>query len=88
MVSPLAPPMALNVGVLSPVKLSVADVPVSEAFNRSSPVGAVGAVPSIEIGSPEEGADVLPDGSVSVADVFHVPSLSVGSVQLLADPTV
>ena len=86
MVSPLVPPVELNVGVLSAVKLSVADVPVSEAFNKSRPVGAAGAVPSIEIGSPDDGADVFPAGSVSVDVMFHVPSVSVGSVQFVAEP--
>ena len=46
MVSPLAPPVALMVGVLSLVLLSVVDDPVSDDASRSTPVGAVGAVVS------------------------------------------
>ena len=42
MVSPLVPPLALIVGVVSLVSLSESDVPVSEEANRSTPVGAVG----------------------------------------------
>ena len=87
MVSPLAPPVALSVGVLSPVKLSVDDEPVSEGANRSRPVGADGAVPSMVIGSALDDVEVLPDGSVSVELTFHVPSVSVGSVQFVEVPT-
>ena len=86
MVSPLAPPLALKAGVLSPVKLSEFDEPVSDDVNKSRPVGADGAVPSIVIGNEVDGADVLPDGSVSVDEMFHVPSVSVGRVQFVADP--
>jgi hypothetical protein len=38
------------------------------------------------IGNEVDGADVLPDGSVSVDEMFHVPSASVGRVQFVADP--
>jgi hypothetical protein len=86
MVSPLAPPVALRVGVLSPVKLSVDDEPVSEEANKSRPDGAAGAVPSMVIGNALDDVDVLPDGSVSVAEIFHVPSVSVGSVQFVDVP--
>ena len=86
MVSPLMPPAALKVGVLSPVKLSEFDEPVSDAINKSKPDGADGAVPSIVMGSADEEVEVFPDGSVNVAETFHVPSVSVGSVQLVADP--
>ena len=86
MVSPLVPPAALKVGVLSPVKLSEFDEPVSDAANKSSPEGADGAVPSIVMGSADEEVEVLPDGSVNVDEMFHVPSVSVGSVQLVAAP--
>ena len=46
MVSPLAPPVALMVGVLSLVLLSMFDDPVSDDARRSTPVGADGAVVS------------------------------------------
>jgi hypothetical protein len=86
MVSPLVPPLALIVGVVSLVLLSESDVPESDAAARSTPEGADGAVPSIVMGNAVDGADVLPDGSVSVDEMFHVPSVSVGSVQFVADP--
>jgi hypothetical protein len=86
MVSPFAPPVALKVGVLSPVKLSESDEPVSDAVNKSRPVGADGAVPSIVMGSAVDDGEMLPAGSVSVDEMFHVPSVSVGSVQLVAEP--
>jgi hypothetical protein len=86
MVSPLVPPAALKVGVLSPVKLSEFDEPVSDVVNKSRPVGADGAVPSIVMGNAVDGAEVLPAGSVNVAEMFHVPSVSVGRVQFVADP--
>ena len=86
MVSPLAPPVALMVGVLSLVLLSVFDDPVSDDASRSTPVGAVGAVPSIEMGSALDEVDVLPAASVSDEVTFHVPSVSVGSVQFVATP--
>jgi hypothetical protein len=86
MVSPFAPPVALKVGVLSPVKLSESDEPVSDVANKSRPVGANGAVPSIVMGSADEEVEMLPDGSVNVDETFHVPSVSVGSVQFVADP--
>ena len=86
MVSPLAPPLALKAGVLSPVKLSEFDEPVSDDVNKSRPVGADGAVPSIVMGSADEEVEVLPAGSVNVAEMFHVPSASVGRVQFVAVP--
>jgi hypothetical protein len=87
MVSPLVPPVALRVGVLSPVKLSVDDEPVSEEANKSRPDGAAGAVPSMVIGNALDDGEVFPAGSVSVAEIFQVPSVSVGSVQFVAVPT-
>jgi hypothetical protein len=86
MVSPLVPPLALIVGVVSLVLLSESDAPESDDAARSTPEGADGAVPSIVMGNAVDGADVLPDGSVSVDEMFHVPSVSVGSVQFVADP--
>ena len=85
-VSPLVPPLALKVGVVSLVLLSELDAPVSDAANKSRPVGAAGAVPSIVIGNAVDDGEMLPAGSVSVDEMFHVPSVSVGSVQLVADP--
>jgi hypothetical protein len=86
MVSPFAPPAALIVGVVSLVLLSVSDAPVSDDAARSTPVGADGGVVSRVIGNAVDDVDVLPAGSVKVAEMFHVPSVSVGSVQFVADP--
>jgi hypothetical protein len=85
-VSPLVPPLALKVGVLSPVKLSESDDPESDVANKSRPAGANGAVPSIAMGSADEEVEVLPAGSVSVDEMFQVPSVSVGRVQFVAEP--
>jgi hypothetical protein len=85
-VSPLVPPLALKVGVVSLVLLSESDDPVSDAANKSRPVGAAGAVPSIVMGNAVDDGEMLPAGSVSVDEMFHVPSVSVGSVQFVADP--
>jgi hypothetical protein len=38
------------------------------------------------MGNADEEVEVLPAGSVNVAETFHVPSVSVGSVQLVAAP--
>ena len=65
--------------------LSVLDDPVSDAAARLTPLGD-GAVPSIVMGSADEEVEVLPAGSVNVDETFHVPSVSVGSVQFVADP--
>ncbi len=86
MVSPLVPPVELNVGVLSPVLLSVLDDPESDDASRSTPVGAAGAVPLIEIGSALDDVEVLPSGSVSVDEIFQLPGVNVGNVQFVADP--
>jgi hypothetical protein len=85
-VSPFAPPDALIVGVVSLVLLSESDDPASDAADKSTPDGADGAVPSIVIGKALDAADSLPNGSVNVAEMFHVPSVSVGSVQFVAEP--
>ena len=86
MVSPFAPPVALKVGVVSLVLLSESDAPVSDAAARSTPEGADGEVVSIVIGNAVDDGETLPAGSVRVAEIFHVPSVSVGRVQFVADP--
>ncbi len=85
-VSPLVPPLALKVGVVSLVLLSESDAPVSDDANKSRPVGAVGAVPSIVMGNAVDDGEMLPAGSVSVEEMFQVPSVSVGRVQFVAEP--
>ena len=73
------------VGLLSLVMSSVEDEPVSDAVMRSG-VKDCGPVASILIGRALEAREVFPAGSVSVEVMFHVPSVSVGSVQFVADP--
>jgi hypothetical protein len=85
-VSPLVPPLALIVGVVSLVSLSESDAPESDDANRSTPVGAVGGVVSIVMGSADDDGETLPDESVNVEEMFHEPGLNVGSVQFVADP--
>ena len=60
-VSPVAPPAALIVGVLSLVLLSVDDEPVSEPESRSGADGATGAVASITNDIGDEGGEILPN---------------------------
>jgi hypothetical protein len=85
-VSPLVPPDALIVGVVSLVLLSVFDAPVSDASARSTPEGADGGVVSIVTGNAVDDGEMLPAGSVNVDEMFQVPSVSVGSVQFVAEP--
>jgi hypothetical protein len=75
-VSPVEPSVALSVGVLSLVMLSVDDVPVSDVGMRSTPDGDDGAVPSIVMGSAFDATDVPPVGCVWVAVIDHVPAAS------------
>ena len=56
-VSPVLPPVALNVGVLSLVLLSVLSVPESELAARSGAPGAVGALVSIDTDNATEAVD-------------------------------
>ena len=65
MVSP-AVPVPANVGVLSPVLLSVLLLPVSVPVVRSGAAGASGAVVSLVTASAGLGALTLPAASVAV----------------------
>lgn len=87
MVSPLAPPVALKVGVLSLVMLSVLLVPVSELASRSGTPGAEGAVVSMERDNALDAADAPAVGSDSVAVIDHVPSTKVPKLQPVAGST-
>ena len=62
MVSPELPPVALNVGVLSFVLLSVLLVPESELLARSGAPGAAGALVSIDTDNAAEAVDAPPVG--------------------------
>ena len=88
MVSPLVPPLALIVGVVSLVLLSESDAPESDDANRSTPVGADGGVVSIVSDNDPVAGPVFPAASVTEADTVHVPSDNVGNEQLVAAPTV
>jgi hypothetical protein len=79
-VSPLVPPLALKVGVVSLVLLSESDAPVSDATARSTPEGADGGVVSSvtelaveEAPGPDAPAEVVMDPLASVGAT--VPSL-------------
>ena len=85
MTSPVDCPVNVSVGVESLVALSVEDEPESDAAMRSG-VKDCGPVASIVTGRALEAREVFPAGSVSVEVMFHVPSVSVGSVQFVADP--
>jgi hypothetical protein len=86
-VSPFAPPLALIVGVVSFVLLSVDDVPVSEAVARSTAVGAVGRDVSTVIDSAVDADDAPLVGCESVAVINHVPSDKVPRSQPVAGMT-
>ena len=87
MVSPVLPPDALIVGVLSLVMLSLLLLPVSLATARSTPVGAVGAVASTVIDSEPDAAEVPPVGFVSVAVIDQTPAARVPRSQPVAGIT-
>ena len=63
----LASAVPVNVGVVSLVTLSVEELPVSDAAERSGADGAAGAVVSTVINSPADAAEVLLAASVAVA---------------------
>ena len=72
-------------GVVSFVMLSASDTPVSDEAITSG-VSDWGPVVSMVMGSPDEARETFPARSVMVAETFHVPSVSVGRVQFVADP--
>ena len=76
------------VGVVSDVRLSVAEAPVSDESDKSG-TPEDGAVASIEIDNAALAGDTLPAGSVTVEAMDHAPSLSTGKSQLdtVADAT-
>jgi hypothetical protein len=87
-VSPFDPPGNENDGVTSFVLLSESELPVSEIANRSGLAGAVGADESTDKDKVPVAGPLFPAASVTVADSVHVPSVKVGSEQLVAEPTV
>jgi hypothetical protein len=73
-------------GVVSDVRLSVADVPVSEEFTKSGIPGADADV-AIVIDNAEV-FPVFPEASVTFATTDHEPSVNVLRVHDDATPTV
>ena len=71
----LASAVPVNVGVLTLVRLSVLEEPLSLAASRSGVDGAAGAVVSIVIVSAVDGALSLPAASVAVAVTLWVPAV-------------
>jgi hypothetical protein len=68
--------------------LSESDFPVSELGNRSGLAGAAGADESTDKDNVPVAGPLFPAGSVTDADTVHVPSVKVGSEQLVVEPTV
>ena len=87
MVSPFVPPVALTVGVVSLVLLSVLDDPESDDASKSTPDGADGGVVST-VTLRDCDVPVFPAESVTDAEIAHVPSERVGSMQFVDAPTV
>ena len=87
-VSPFVPAGNVNDGVVSFVRLSESDFPVSELGRRSALDGVAGADPSIVRDSVPVAGPVLPAASVTEAETVHVPSDNVGREQPVATPTV
>ena len=83
--SPVRAPGIEISGVESLVMLSEVDAPVSDDANKSGADRDGGAV-AIVTGKAPDTADTLPNGSVNVDEMFHVPSVSVGRVQFVATP--
>jgi hypothetical protein len=83
--SPVSAPGIVISGVASSVMLSEFDRPVSDDGSRSG-AGRDGGVVAIMTVNEDNAGDTLPSGSVSVEEIFHVPSVSVGSVQFVAVP--
>ena len=87
-VSPFVPDGNVNDGVVSFVRLSESDFPVSELGSKSALDGVAGAAPSIVIESDPDAGPVLPAASVMEAETVHVPSDNVGREQPAVTPTV
>ena len=85
-VSPADPPDADTLGVVSAVKLSVLELPVSEPAARSGAPGAEAAVESTVMPRPELATDWFPAGSVNLAVRVHDPSVRAGRSHDVAEP--
>jgi hypothetical protein len=77
--SPSAAPGSPNAGVVSLVRLSEFDAPLSETGNKSGATG-MGEVVSIVKSRATLAGDAFPAGSVTVPTTFHEPSIRVPSV--------
>jgi hypothetical protein len=85
-VSPADPPDPDTLGVVSAVRSSVPELPVSDTGDRSGVPGADGAVVSTDTGSAGPAVDVLPAGSVTFAVIDQLPAVSVGRSHEDAEP--
>jgi hypothetical protein len=72
-------------GVVSDVRLSVDEAPVSDATINLGTPGVEGVVASIDIDNAALAGDTLPAGSVTTEEMDHTPSLKVGRSQLLTE---
>jgi hypothetical protein len=86
--SPFAPAGKVNDGVVSFVRLSESDFPVSELGSKSALDGVAGATLSTVIDNDPDAEPALPAASVMEAETVHVPSDNVGREQPAAAPTV
>lgn len=85
-VSPFDPTSAEIAGVVSLVRLSVLDAPVSDDASRSGAGGAVGLSRSIVMFVAGLESDCSPLGLVRSAVTDHVPVVRSGRVQDVAVP--
>lgn len=85
-VSPFDPTSAEMAGVVSLVRLSVLDAPVSDDASRSGAGGAVGLSRSIVMFVAGLESDCSPLGLVRSAVTDHVPVVRSGRVQDVAVP--
>jgi hypothetical protein len=79
----LASAVPVKVGVVSLVKLSLFDVPVSEVAAKSGVDGAAGAEASMLIDKAEDAFDIFPAASVALAVMAWLPF-----ERALLEPTV
>ncbi len=83
--SPASAPGIEISGVVSFVMLSEFERPESDEGRRSG-AGRDGGVVAIVMGNEDDEGEMFPSASVNVEEMFHVPSVSIGSVQFVAEP--
>ena len=84
--SPVVPPVADIVGVVSELRLSEDELPRSEPAVKSGVPGALGDAVSIVNDNAAPVVEALPAASVSLVVTDQVPSVRVGRSQDVATP--